>query len=31
VPRRSSRVDDPEREEKVIQAQARLVSDAVRK
>jgi hypothetical protein len=31
VPRRSVRLDDPEREEKVIQAQARLVSDAVRK
>jgi hypothetical protein len=31
VPRRSAKVDDPEREEKVIQAQARLVSDAVRK
>lgn len=31
VPRRSQRLDDPEREEKVIQAQARLVSDASQK
>lgn len=28
VPRRSAKLDDPEREEKVIQAQARLIADA---
>lgn len=30
VPRRNPRVDDPDREEKIIQAQARLVKDAER-